>query len=174
MQIKPLTQELFGKQNIREVVREWVKDYFEKEVIEHNIEWFESLYYSSLRKIVLNTKEFYISEVCYKKLVKGEKSELVEEYKNFLAEKVKDKFFSEIYSKELSTDLVFEEYVCLKTENGFYEGEIYKYFSFLGDKGVYGYKVDLAGKRIKEEIFNLVHETGDKHLVVNKENFRKL
>ena len=59
MQIKPLTNRLFGKENIRQIVREWLEEQktkdlgdkkrFTEEIIEHNIEWFEALFMKSLK-----------------------------------------------------------------------------------------------------------------------------
>lgn len=186
MQIKPLTQKLFGKETIRQIVREWLeeqktrdlgdKERLTEEIIEHNIEWFEALFMKSLKHFVLDIKSFYISTVCYKNILNDVEDKLNEEYIAFLQKSVKKLFLGEINTKEHKLNHRFESYLCTKTiESLFYEGEVYKHFKFWSSKGIYGYRVDLAGKKIENrEEFCLVPQEGGKHLVVSQENFIKL
>lgn len=186
MQINPMTFRLFGKENIRQIVREWLeeqktKDLGDKErltheIIEHNIEWFEALFMKSLKKFVLDTKSFYISTVCYKNILEGKEDEVTEEYIALLQKRVKSLFLGEINEKEHTLNRKFDSYLCLNTVEGlFYAGEVYKHFKFWGDKGGYGYRVNSAGKKIEDrEEFNLVPQEGDKHLIVEMDNFKKI
>lgn len=185
MIIKPLTQRLFGKENIRQIVREWLeerkledvgdRERFTKEIIEHNIEWFENLYMKSLRKFVTDTRSFYITTVCYNNILNSCEDSLTEEYIALLKVRVKSLFLGEINEKEHKLDYTSDSYLCIKTVEGlFYEGEVYKYFKFWGDKGIYGYRVDNSAKKIKTEEFNLVPQEGNKHLITEQTNFKKI
>lgn len=189
MQIKPLTQRLFRKENIRQIVREWLEEQktrdlgdkrrFSEEIIEHNIEWFEQLFMKSLKKFVTNTRAFYITTVCYNNILNETEDGLTEEYIASLQKKVKYLFLSEINEKEHTLNRKFDSYLCTITVEGlFYEGEVYKHFKFWLDKGVYGYKVNSAGRKVEDrEVFNLVPQEANKHLVIPEEwneNFIKL
>jgi len=183
MQIEPLTKRLFGKDNIRQIVRGWIeeqktKDLGDKqrlteEIIEHNIEWFEQLYMKSLRKFVTDTKSFYITTTCYNNILNNKEDSLTEEYINLLQKRVKSIFLGEINEKSHSLNKKFDSYLCTETVEGlFYAGEIYKHFNFWGDKGTYGYRLNLAGKRVDKKEFCLVPQEGNKHLVVDINNFK--
>jgi hypothetical protein len=189
MLIKPLTQRLFRKENIRQIVREWLeeqktrdlgdKERLTEEIIEHNIEWFEQLFMKSLKKFVTDTRAFYITTVCYNRILEEREDKLTGEYIASLQKKVKYLFLGEINEKEHTLNRKFDSYLCLNTVEGlFYAGEVYKHFKFWGDKGVYGYRVNSAGKKIENrEEFCLVPQEANKHLVITEEwseNFIKL
>ena len=186
MQIKPLTHRLFNRDNIRQIVREWLEEQktkdlgdkrrFTEEIIEHNIEWFEALFMKSLKKFVTDTRSFYITTVCYNNILNGKEDSLTEEYIALLQLRVKNLFLGAINEKEHTLNKKFDSYLCLETvDDLFYAGEIYKHFKFWGDKGIYGYRVDGAGKKIEDkEEFCLVPQEGNKHLVTNINNFKKI
>lgn len=186
MQIKPITLRLFGKENIRQIVREWLEEQktkdlgdkkrFSEEIIEHNIEWFENLFMKCLKKFVTDTSSFYITTVCYNNILNGKEDSLTEEYIALLRYRVKNLFLGAINEKEHTLNKKFDIYLCLETVEGlFYAGEIYKHFKFWGDKGIYGYRVDLTGKKIEgKEEFCLVPQEGNKHLVTEQDKFKKL
>ena len=185
MQIKPITVRLFQRENIRQIVREWLeerkeadigdRERFTTEIIEHNIEWFENLFMKCLKKFVTDTSSFYITTVCYTNILNNKEDSLTEEYIKLLQKSVKSLFLGKINEKTHKLDYVFDSYLCISTIEGlFYEGEVYKYFKFWNDKGVYGYRVDLARKKIKTEEFNLVPQEGNKHLITDISNFKKI
>ena len=186
MTIIPMTNRLFNKDSIRQIVREWLeeqktkdlgdKERLTEEIIEHNIEWFEALFMKSLKKFVTGTKSFYISTACYKRILENREDKLTEEYITLLQKRVKSLFLGEINEKEHTLNRKFDSYLCLNTVEGlFYKGEVYKYFKFWSDKGVYGYRVNSAGKKIENrEEFNLVPQEGNKHLIVEMDNFKKI
>ena len=186
MQIRPLTVRLFKRDNIRQIVREWLEEQktkdlgdkkrFTNEIIEHNIEWFEALFMKSLKKFVTDTRSFYITTVCYNNILNEKEDSLTEEYIALLQYRVKNLFLGAINEKEHTLNKKFDSYLCTKTIEGlFYEGEVYKYFKFWGDKGIYGYRVDLAGKKIEDkEEFCLVPQEGNKHLIIEQTNFKKI
>ena len=181
MTIKPLTQRLFGKENIRQIVREWLEEQktkdlgdkrrFTEEIIEHNIEWFEALFMKSLRKFVTDTRSFYITTVCYNNILNRKEDSLTEEYIALLQYRVKNLFLGAINEKEHTLNKKFDSYLCLETVEGlFYAGEVYKHFRFWGDKGIYGHRVDGTGKKIEDrEEFCLVPQEGNKHLIIPEE-----
>lgn len=191
MTIKPLTQRLFGKENIRQIVREWLEQRkkvdvgdnrrFSTEIIEHNIEWFEALYMKALTNFVTDTISFYITKVCYNNILYKKEDGLTEEYIKYLQVKVKDIFLGEINEKEHKLNYKFENYLCTKTiEELFYQGEVYKHFKFYSCdgkiKGVYGYERNLGGKWVENSL-SLVPQEGDKHLIISEEwfcNFEKV
>ena len=186
MQIKPLTHRLFNRDNIRQIVREWLEEQktkdlgdkrrFTEEIIEHNIEWFEALFIKSLRKFVTDTRSFYITTVCYNNILNCKEDSLTEEYIALLQFRVKNLFLGEINEKEHTLNRKFDNYLCLETVEGlFYAGEIYKHFKFWGDKGVYGYRVNSVGRKVEDrEEFCLIPQEGNKHLIVKLNNFRRL
>lgn len=181
MIIKALTNRLFGKENIRQIVREFIEnarteynqERFAPEKIEHNIEWFEQLYMSSLTKFATDTRSFFITSVCYNKILNGKEDELTEEYIALLRHQVEAIFFGRCGEREHRLNFEFESYLCTETiEDLFYKGEIYKHFDrkhFTYYKGLYGNRVDTEGNRIEEYEFSLVPQEGDKHLVIPEE-----
>lgn len=181
MIVKALTNRLFGKENIRQIVRgfienartEYNQERFASEKIEHNIEWFEQLYMSSLTKFVTNTKSFFITTVCYKNILNNTEDELTEEYIALLRCEVEAIFFGRCGEREHNLNFEFESYLCTETiENLFYKGEIYKHFArkhFTYYRGLYGNRVDIDGNRIEEYEFSLVPQEGGRHLVIPDE-----
>ncbi len=106
MQILPLTNRLFQKDTVKEIVIQWieeVKSYdlgqrekFTEEVIEKNIELFEKIYLNSLKKFVLDIKSFYVATSCYKRILEGREDKLTEEYIAILQKEVRSNFLDEI------------------------------------------------------------------------------
>ena len=190
MQIKPLTQRLFGKENIRQIVREWLeekkitdlgcRERLTTEIIEHNIEWFELYYMQSLERFVTDIHSFYITTVCYENILEGRENRLTEEYITLLQKTVKSMFYGKVmtreYDKEFKLNYKFESYLCLETvDDLFYAGEIYKHFPYWGIEGIHGNRVDLSGRIIEDrKAFGLVPQGGGRHLVVGLNNFKKV
>ena len=189
MLITPLTQRLFSKENIRQIVRGWLEEQktkdlgdkkrFTEEIIEHNIEWFEQLFMKSVKKFLTDTRAFYIRTVCYDRILNEKEDSLTEEYIALLQKKVKRLFLGEINEKEHTLNKKFDSYVCVETiDSLFYAGEVYKHFEFWGDKGIYGYRVNSVGRKVEDrKVFNLVPQEANKHLVIPEEwneNFIKL
>ena len=182
MIIKPLTQRLFGKENIRQIVREWLeenkitdlgcRERLTTEIIEHNIEWFELYYMQSLERFVTDIHSFYITTVCYENILEGRENRLTEEYITLLQKTVKSMFYGKVmtreYDKEFKLNYKFESYLCLETvDDLFYAGEIYKHFPYWGIEGIHGNRVDLSGRIIEDrKAFGLVPQGGGRHLVV--------
>ena len=189
MIIKPLTNRLFGKENIRQIVREFIEnarteynqERFAPEKIEHNIEWFEQLYMSSLRKFTTDTKSFFITTVCYKNILNGKEDSNTEEYIALLRHEVEAIFFGRCGEREHRLNFEFESYLCTETiEDLFYKGEIYKHFDrkhFTYYKGLYGNRVDIEENKIEGCEVSLVPQEGNKHLIIPEDwigNFIKL
>lgn len=183
--IKPLTQRLFGKENIRQIVREWLeeekirdlgcKKRLTEEVIEHNIERFEQLFMKALLDFTTYKRSFHITEVCYKNILNKKEDSLTEEYIALLQKKVKRNFLGGVldfeYERGFKLNHKFDSYLCLDTVDGlFYTGEVYKHFKFWGDKGIYGYRVNSEGRKVEDrEEFCLVPQEGNKHLIIPEE-----
>lgn len=178
MKIDPMTRRIFGKENIRQIVREWLEERkienpydsirFREEVLEHNIEWLEQLFMESFRKFVTDTSKFFITTVCYENILNGTEDSLTEEYIALLRKGVSEGFFYHLYEKEYKLDYRFESYLCTKTYEGyFYEGEVYKYMEIRGSKyGTYGMRRDLIGGWVEEELFSLIPQGGGRYLVI--------
>lgn len=179
MKIDPMTQRIFGKENIRQIVREWLEErkkvecgakrLFTEEIIEHNIEWFEKLFMDKFTDFVTNTSKFFITTVCYESILNGTEDDLTEGYIRYLKHQVNHDFLAYLeYNKKYKLDYRFESYLCTKTYEGyFYEGEVYKYIEISGSKyGTYGMRRDLVGGWVEEQLFSLIPQGGDRYLVI--------
>jgi hypothetical protein len=171
--IDPLTKELFGKNNIRQIVRE----YLPKENIEENIEHYERHFMHCLYYYV--NWGMYISQSCYKTILGGEKDKLTENYITLLRAGVKAKFLDKIFS---FGSLEYNSYLCTETIGDmFFEGEIYKEVLNRfeqGNRGTHGMVEDFEGHLIKkEEGLHLIPQKGDRHVVISDnllKNFKRL
>lgn len=171
--LNPLTERIFGKENIRQIVRE----YLPVENIEENIEHYERHFMNALYQYV--NWGMCISKSCYKRILNEKEDDLTEEYITLLKEGVKDNFFNCQFS---FGSLKYNSYFCTETIGDlFFEGEIYKEVLNRfnkGSKGTHGRLENFTGKEIKKvEGLHLIPQKGNKHLIIPNEligNFKKI
>lgn len=174
-QINPLTKKLFGKEHIREVIREMKPHKYNEE----NIEMYERIFMSALCWFVNGGSGFYIARPLYQDILNGkELDEMFNEYYSILYENVKNRFLSnsvwtykQVFSKK------YELYRCNKTIKGkFYEGEVYKKFKTRrgwreGENGyIVGFNLEEKfDKDINGDEFTLVPEGALTQMIIPEE-----
>lgn len=171
--LNPLTERIFGKENIRQIVRE----YLPKQNIEENIEHYERHFMYAMYQYV--NWGMYISKSCYKRILNEKEDDITEEYITLLKEGVKKKFLDCQFS---FGSLHYNSYLCTQTiEDLFFEGEIYKEVLNRfeqGSKGTHGRLEDFSGRIVKKvEGLHLIPQKGNKHLVIPDElmgNFNRV
>jgi len=170
--INPLTERLFQKQNIRQILREWnVTD-------EVNIEHHERIFMLSLYKHI--NWSFPLSEACYRRILNGKEDKLTEQYIKDLQKGVRMYFFDEEHK---FPKFEYDEYICLETiEDLFFYGEVYKCvkkrFERNGTVGTHGCLENINGEIVKgSKELHLIPQKGERHLIIPEKwklKFKKL